>query len=148
MKQEILVLGFTGTRRGMTSEQKIAFAGLLTDFFFKEFHHGDCLGADAQAHDIVMDETPNVRIYAHPPKDWTYRAWKQASVILPCRDYLARNKDIVAVSNLIVACPSSHIEARRGSGTWSTMREARRRNKQLAVIWPEGNAEWEWESEL
>ena len=45
-------IGFTGTRQGMTAEQKSALRNLL-DGGAGDFHHGDCIGADSEAHGIA-----------------------------------------------------------------------------------------------
>ena len=44
-------LGFTGTRRGMTSDQQIRVTLLVAELGPKEAHHGDCVGADAEFHE-------------------------------------------------------------------------------------------------
>jgi hypothetical protein len=44
--------GFTGTRQGMTAEQKSVLRNLLGGGA-GEFHHGDCIGADSEGHDIA-----------------------------------------------------------------------------------------------
>lgn len=41
-------IGFTGTRHGMTNQQKNQFFKIIINLNdLKEFHHGDCIGADA-----------------------------------------------------------------------------------------------------
>ena len=52
-----MILGFTGTREGLTDKQKIL---LMTEVLFlqrqfgiEEAHHGACAGADHQFHDLV-----------------------------------------------------------------------------------------------
>lgn len=60
-------VGFTGTHHGMTLGQQEAFRKLLCELDTIEFHHGDCIGADVQAHMIAMDYP--IRIVVHPPTD-------------------------------------------------------------------------------
>jgi hypothetical protein len=45
-------IGFTGTQDGMTDQQKSMLRDLL-DGGTGEFHHGDGIGADSEAHDIA-----------------------------------------------------------------------------------------------
>jgi hypothetical protein len=61
-------IGFTGSREGMSTHQKEQFVLKLNELGVTEFHHGDCAGADAQAHDIIREFFPNVKIVVHPPK--------------------------------------------------------------------------------
>lgn len=51
-------IGFTGTQNGMTKAQKSQLWNSVTDLTPSsigghEFRHGDCVGADEQAHLIV-----------------------------------------------------------------------------------------------
>jgi hypothetical protein len=46
-------IGFTGTRRGMTVAQRKTLRSLLLTGSGK-LHHGDAIGADAEAHDIAI----------------------------------------------------------------------------------------------
>lgn len=126
-------IGFTGTQDGMTDKQKAAFRKYLQaakkKFPVVEFHHGDCIGADADAHTIAVEELGVDAIWIHPPRYAAKRAFCKSPHILPEDDYLDRNRTIVSVTNALIATPKEMIEKFRGSGTWMTIREARDRQK-------------------
>lgn len=128
--------GFTGTQRGMTAAQKSTFKSLL-DGRAGEFHHGDCIGADAEAHDIAVDVC-ELEPVIHPPSNPRKRAWKKAARIMPVRPYLERNHDIVDAADELIATPGEDIEQMR-SGTWATVRYARKRGKMVTIIYPDGS---------
>lgn len=136
-------IGFTGTQKGMNDFQSYVFAyiidglkpSMLNAF---EFHHGDCIGADAQAHRIVM--STHAEIVIHPPKNNSKRAYCKSSNILPEKEYLERNRDIVDWSDIIIATPFEDKEILR-SGTWSTVRYAKANNKFVYLILPNGKIE-------
>jgi hypothetical protein len=131
-------IGFTGTRNDMTPEQKATFLREILKLTpIAEFHHGDCVGADATAHDIIVANTLNVRIIIHPPSDDTHRAWCEGNLILVAKSFLARNYDIVAACDLLIVVPRSNEETIR-SGTWATYRQAIRAAKPTLVIKPNG----------
>lgn len=52
--------------------------------------------------------------------------------------YLARNREIVNASDLMIAAPFEYFEEMRGSGTWATIRYTQRRRKTLIIVWPNG----------
>lgn len=133
-------LGFTGTRDGMTDAQKGASGIWRYGRRFTEFHHGCCVGADALAVLIVTEEA-----YDHPkivghPCDWPAMQDKEAcarsAIMLPARKPLDRNRDIVDAVDLLLACPKGPEELR--SGTWATIRFARRQGKPVVIFWPDG----------
>lgn len=130
-------IGFTGTQRGMTGPQTTSFSAalLFARLSDSEFHHGDCIGADAEAHEIAAGL--GFKVILHPPVKPDKRAWCQAQIILPMKDYLARNRDIVDATELLIAIPGEAIEQLR-SGTWSTIRYARKIGRKLLIIGPEG----------
>ena len=129
-------IGFTGTRQGMTAEQKSALRNLL-DGGAGEFHHGDCIGADSEAHDIA-DEC-GYGIILHPPTNSSERAWREVPrhMMRPERPYLDHNKDIVRETASLIAAPAEPEEQLR-SGTWSTVRFARKLGKPVFLILPDG----------
>lgn len=129
----IRILGFTGTQNGMRKLQRYEFRNFAFQYKPSEFHHGDCIGADAEAHEIVRLFLPECKIVIHPPLDPKKRAWCEGDVILPEKDYLDRNKDIVTVSTKLVATPNERIEQVR-SGTWSTVRFARKTKREEDII--------------
>lgn len=127
-------VGFTGTRDGMTDEQTKQLKRVLADLNSGCFHHGDCLGADSEGHDIadaLMYDT-----HVHPPVSGTHRAFRKGSFEEPSLDYLARNKQIVNMTSLLIAAPSGPEELR--SGTWSTIRYARKLSRPVVICWPDG----------
>ena len=131
-------LGFTGTQIGMTLEQRESAILFLEGSAPVSVHHGDCVGADANFHDLVQRYLPEASIHIHPPKNPTKRAFcKGAEFVHPIKDYLDRNIDIVNESDEILAIPKDFEEEQR-SGTWFTVRQARKRGKRIHIIYPDG----------
>lgn len=74
-RRDVLMrIGFTGTRQGMTERQKIALSDLLSSYAAAILHHGDAIGADAEAHEIAVGL--GCAIVIHPPAVETQRAFK------------------------------------------------------------------------
>lgn len=141
-------VGFTGTRGGMTSEQRQAFYRLICEIpELDAFHHGACIGADEEAAVMVaeirensdMDARGHV-IVTHPCTPRGMVSEKAIAVSDETREPkppLDRNKDIVNDIDILVACPSG-LEVHR-FGTWSTIRYARRSKKPIVIVWPDGS---------
>lgn len=126
-----MIYGFTGARKGMTTAQKQQLERLLRPG--DEFHHGDCVGADAEAHDIAM--IASCRIIVHPSVLTDLRAHKAGHFEYPPRLPLYRNEDIVAACDVLIAAPDTPGERTR-SGTWATVRMARAMRKPLVLLLP------------
>lgn len=137
-------VGFTGTQVGMTHAQKAVVWHRLTDAGDFWAHHGDCVGADADFHEICRSFTQRCKgITGHIPDNDSKRAFCQFDSVMPPRPYLVRNKDIVVISDVMVAAPRQVEEQRIGSGTWATIRCTRRRDKPLALVLPSGEVRYE-----
>lgn len=132
-------IGFTGTQKGMTLNQKRAFVELIRAFDAKTgiyFHHGCCVGADAEAHGLVLKIVGKDCIVLHPPKNSAKEAACEGfGQRRERKDYLDRNHDIVDECTLLIAAPEELKEERR-SGTWATVRYARKKEVPVIVLDP------------
>jgi hypothetical protein len=133
-------IGITATRHGLTDAQLATLGRILIDCTaplrgFNTFRHGDCVGGDVQA--AAEARLYGYRIVGHPPSNPRLRAWFPSDSTLPELDYHARNRSIVDASALIIACPDG--PERERSGTWSTVRYARKTNARVIVIMPDGS---------
>lgn len=135
-------IGFTGTRAGMHPLQASAFTKLMVHFQPKEFHHGDCIGADDQAADMLACEKIGpCKIVCHPPIKEEHRAFnKRSDETLEPLSHFARNRQIVDQTDMLVVCPLQSEWQPRG-GTWYTHDYALKRGKTAVVIWPDGTME-------
>ena len=138
-------IGFTGTQKGMTDKQKDTLRNILINSNPKpsEVHHGDCVGADEDFHYIVKGFSAVINklieIHIHPPSRRDKRAFcglDDTVFIYERKDYLERNHDIVDACDVLVACPNSKEILR--SGTWATIRYARKSDKTIHIIMPDG----------
>ena len=126
-------IGFTGTRQGMSERQKAHLRELLTSHPGAILHHGDAVGADAEAHDIAIEL--GCAIVILPSENERQRAFKTAAEIRPPKAYLIRNKHIVRETALLIAAPAEPAEQLR-LGSWSTVRYARRLGRQVHLLTP------------
>lgn len=130
-------VGFTGSRHGMTYKQKQEFSAFLEYNRSKitQLHMGHAQGADTDASILVRKLLPKVKIVSHPPKDTRLESDFEADIVLPRKDYLVRNQDIVDICDILVATPETSEEQLR-SGTWATIRRAKKANKQVLILNP------------
>lgn len=136
--------GFTGTREGMTDEQKDAFSELLDSHegAYLVFRHGGCLGADEDAH-FLANTRYHIDVIVHPgvTKDGYPQNrgnFPEALFVHDPKPFLERNHDIVDKAKALIACPGTGQEIMR-SGTWATVRYARNRKFPVTIIWPDGS---------
>lgn len=130
-------VGFTGTRRGLTERQEAGVLLLLAHLGASELHHGDCVGADAYAHALALEK--GIRVILHPPTDPRERAFCcGATITLPALPYLERNRKIVDMTEILIATPAEQTGEALRSGTWATVRYARKQGRRIYVVRPDG----------
>ena len=130
-------VGITGTQAGMTEAQFAALELLLPHLGMTELHAGDCIGVDAEIVTYVKELLPSVKTVGHPPLIADKRAFLEYDEEREQKDYLTRNHDIVNESEYVIACPKEAGEVLR-SGTWATVRYARKTEKTVIIIKPDG----------
>lgn len=122
-----MIVGITATREGLTEWQKTALRRQLALAQATVLHHGDCQGGDADAHEIALEL--GLSIIIHPPSNPSQRALcRGADITCVPKPYLQRNHDIVEACHILLAFPRTQREIQR-SGTWATIRYARKVNK-------------------
>jgi len=125
-------IGFTGTRKGLTVQRAVQLRNALETISPESVVHGDCIGADAQFHDICREL--GIRpIELRPCDIASQRAGCIADKVYPVKPPLERNRDIVNDCDMLIACPSGHTEILR-SGTWQTVRYARKVGRIMLVL--------------
>lgn len=117
----------------MSFYQKEQFVLKLYELGITEFHHGDCVGADAEAHDIVREFFPEVWIVGHLPLSNGKRAYKKCDEYRDPLPYLVRDHKIVDETDFLIGSPKADAEILR-SGTWATIRYARKKGENHHVL--------------
>lgn len=135
-----MVLGFTGTRRNIPAPQQQALKSLLARFSLEsnQLHHGCCTGADRLCH-ILGRRSYKYTLWPSNPEQWSWALEHQETnrdLVMKVRPPLVRNELIVEACGVLIALPSG-LEVTR-SGTWATIRDARRLNKTRYIIYPDG----------
>lgn len=135
-----MILGFTGTRHGMTERQRHAVSEFLDAQKPIEVHSGDCKGADSQFLDAALLCAGNFppRTHGHPCDIEEWRAFRKYDVLHPVTGPLTRNQAIVDVSDEILAAPKGSKNSPRVGGTWDAIRRALAARKTVTVMWPDG----------
>lgn len=132
-----MIVGFTGSREGMTLCQKHALVSLLRSLGVTQFHHGCCVGADVQAH--AYARALGLQIHGHPGFDVGHpmRAELDGFAVLhETWPPLVRNGYIVVACDVLIAAPlqPEHSPPAQRSGTWATIRRARKIGKRVEVL--------------
>lgn len=144
-----MILAFTGTRQGMTTAQRAALPSVLAALPERVLH-GGADGADTQFHDwICKQPIPcGVVIHVYPAGSFSFHHWNgfiktstfftgRDMIVHPYDDPLARNRLMAQRCDALLATPATAEEENR-SGTWATIRYARKAGKLITIIEPDG----------
>ena len=134
--QRPMIIGFTGTRQGLTPAQMVTLRAEFETIEPNRQHtlvHGGAVGADEIAHRIARMLGWGVEIF---PATGSHGTFHGGRIHLP-RLPLERNRLIVSMVECLFATPSGP-EVQR-SGTWSTIRYARKCERPGRIIWPDGS---------
>lgn len=131
-----MILGFTGTRRGLSPTQFHALSLVIQQYGeFTELHHGCCIGADEQAHRELSPFVSGDIVgwpctLTNQVSDWCL---DHCTKLMSTKPPLVRNQQIVQHCDILVAAPLTSEEQLR-SGTWHTIRYARRRGMKPIIL--------------
>lgn len=133
-------IGFTGTRNGMSEAQIRHVRNLILNYKgLEELHHGDCVGADTDFHEIGRDIT-DAKVIIHPPVSNDLRAFNSGDFKHPPLTHFARNRNIVDSTDILIATPPANERLTRG-GTWYTIDYSTKVRKKCYVCYPDGRIE-------
>lgn len=132
-----MIIGFTGSSTKITIRQSCVLLSILTELNPSVLHHGDCIMGDKLAHMLVRKHFPTCHIVIHPPSDPSKRAYCQGDEMRQEKYYLDRDTDIARECEVLVAAPKEAKEVVR-SGTWATVRRARRFFKPIIYVMFDG----------
>lgn len=132
-----MIVGFVGSQKGMTKEQRQAFLAVVKHLQVSTLHHGDCIGADEQVHRLIRKQTL-AKLIVHPPACDEHRAFceQQTFTYLPV-PYLERNHNIVNRCQHLVAAPSTQTATK--AGTWEAIGYARKIKRPVTIVHPDGS---------
>lgn len=147
-----MILGFTGTRKGITAAQSRMLRETLADPLMETARvlHGGAIGADTEFDQIVSavfefvhydfpEDGIVCEVYPATVDRFSFWRWRDhdSRFVHSPMEPLKRNRIIVNRSDRMIATPSEDDEQPRG-GTWSTIRYTLRIGKPIVIISPRG----------
>lgn len=133
-------LGITGTRSGMSPEQKVKFLELIEELKPDVFIDGCCVGVDEECFLLVKDlllvtvGRPGYSALTQEEIN-NNRSVYQRDKMYPSKTHFARNRDIVNESDVMIAIP---YELGGKGGTNYTIDYAIKVGKPLYIILRDG----------
>jgi hypothetical protein len=143
-----VILGFTGTRQGALPPQALRIRSFIENLKPSEVHHGCCMGADEMFHLTCLQL--KIPLYLHPgvnhegkcpTRMYSFDLTKDKVVkVFDEKPFLDRDRDIVDACDVLLAAPKGKEEELR-SGTWATIRYAKKVGKIVVLVYPDGSYE-------
>lgn len=146
------VIGITGTRTGGSALQLDWLYRTFEEQEVGEVHHGACIGIDSSAHFAALEV--GARVHVWPPTnpiliDPNCLLPHPLVTVHPNMPYLNRNREIVRAATVLIGFPKEDEEPEPFTGgTWYTINFARRTNKPVVIVYPDGHTDPEnpWET--
>lgn len=134
------ILGFTGSRKGMTSPQWTTIMAMVHEFDSFQAHHGVCIGADREFHLIVRNVLPECWIVGHPPTYTKLMASLECDELRDPKEFHERDRAIVDECDTLLATPNTYQPVAH-SGTWYTIGYAKQIGRKVIIVYPDGRVE-------
>lgn len=136
---EAIKIGFTGNRKGLSPNNEEEIKLILDKYDNIIVSHGDCIGSDTDFHNLCMNYknthiNKNITICIFPPNNPSLRAFNKGDILMKEEPYLKRNLNIIKNSSILIACPIDKNREDLRSGTWSTIRKARKYNLLIYLL--------------
>jgi hypothetical protein len=120
----------------MTEWQVRALRELLQLMQPDAFFHNGMIGATAQAHAIARGL--DLQIVIIPPKNTDLRAKLEGAIQIETPEDFNDSLDhVIEDSHIVIFTPREEVEKLR-SGTWRSIRQAKREGKSVYIIFPDG----------
>lgn len=127
----------------MTKEQRLLVRAYLE--MFDVLHNGMCYGADEEClkmfDESAASRSSQLRVVGHPPTNRSgMTRFRPVQCHLEMREsfpYLVRDEHIVQECHMLIATPAEPNEIMQ-SGTWATIRRARKHYRDHYIICPNG----------
>lgn len=136
-----MIIGFTGPRSGINSTQIEIFADLFRHLDGHAMVHGGAQGADEQADTVAAGLIDPWNIEIFPGNEDRQRYWQCKMPRRQVHQWIApldRNRLVANACHVLIAAPRTASEEAR-SGTWTTVRYARRMRIRHVLVWPDGD---------
>jgi len=129
-------VAFTGTQFGMTLYQQLSLAQLMRSLERPwQCNHGGAAGADTEAHEIAYNAGCR-DLHVWLPLGKTWPPMPSTTIHHTGLSALGRNHLTIYGADLLIATPRQAREIRR-SGTWATVRYARKAGIETRVLVPQ-----------
>lgn len=137
--EDQIKIGFTGNRYGLTAEQEIQIIEIFDKYNNIIVSHGDCIGSDTDFHNLCINykntnPSKKITIVIYPPNNSKLRGFNHGDILMKEKPYLKRNSDIIKNSSILIACPIDKNKEQLRSGTWSTIRKAKKQKLEIYIL--------------
>lgn len=133
----MMMVAITGTRQGLSLQQKATLELWLAFHPLNCLCHGAAYGTDEYLAVRANEGTHVIAFPCNLKGQTSEKAIQASDEVFDAEPPLERNRAMVDYAMELIAFPRLMEEEQR-SGTWATIRYARRRNVPVTIFWPDG----------